>query len=384
MYPLSVGLMIGASNLLEEARAALQDLPVRVVMEQREIGEWSALLEKIAKVEADVLLVGYEHVSQQLEDAIRQIKSGAHGPKVVIVHDSADSPTILRVIRAGADEYVYPPLKDDLRQALERMSVDLARQRSGTTPRGKVFGFLSGKGGCGATTVACHVAVELHRLTNLEVLLADFAIDSGMVSFLMKSQGRYSVLDAVANANRLDLSFWKALVSNGTPGVEIIMAPPTSTTQAPRNLEDFRALVPFFRSAYDWTVADLGSSLTPLALNLIEEVDETFLVTTLEVPALHQTRQIVQTLLDGGYAQHRLRVLLNRMPKRSEVTLDELDRMLGVPVFATLPNDYSALYDAYSEGMLLPRDTQLARNFARVTAKIAGVQQKEKKKGFLF
>jgi Flp pilus assembly CpaE family ATPase len=84
--------------------------------------------------------------------------------------------------------------------------------------------------------------------------------------------------------------------------------------------------------------------------------------------------------LDSGVGQHRLHVLLNRTPKRTEVTLEELDRMLGVPIYATLPNDYPALYEAYSEGNLLPANSILGKNFARVAAKIAGIQQKDKKK----
>jgi pilus assembly protein CpaE len=382
VYPLNIGIVIGANNLLQEVQESLRDLPVRIMLEQREIGDWSALIEKLIKAEPDILLVGLEQLSDPLEDVVRQIKSLHAPPKIIVVNDSADPATILRAIRADADEYLYPPLNADLRNALERMSSDIHRQRSGTRPRGKVFGFLAAKGGCGATTLGCHVAVELHRVTRLDVLLADFDLDTGIIGFLMKAHGRYSVLDAVANAHRLDLSFWKALVSNGTPGVEVIPAPPTAASGQLKNLNDVKQILPFVRSNYDWSVLDLGRGLTPLSMSLLEEVDETVLVTTLEVPALHNTKLIVRTLLDAGYATHRLRILLNRMPKRAEVTLEELDRMLGHPIFATIPNDYQALYEAYSDGGLLPAGSNLNRHFARIAAKLAGMEQKEKKHGF--
>jgi pilus assembly protein CpaE len=383
MYPLSVGLVIGASNLLEEVRSALAGLPVRTVMEQHEIGEWPAFVEKLAKAEPDVLLIGYQQLADPLEDVVRQIKACHVSPRVVIVNDHADPAVLLRIIRASADEYLYPPLKDDLVSALERVGAEITKQRAGTRPRGKVFGVLSAKGGCGATTIACHLAIHLHRLTNLEVLLADMDLDAGMIGFFMKSQGRYSVIDAIANAHRLDLSFWKALVSNGHPGVEVITAPQTKAGPPVQRLEEFRTIIPFVRANYDWTVVDLGRGLTPLAMNLIDEVDETYVVATLEIPSLHQAKQILQTLLEAGYAHHRLHVLLNRMPKRSEVTLEELDRMLGVPIHSTLPNDYQSLSDAYSEGRLIAQDSHLDRHFARVAAKIAGVQPPRKKRFFL-
>src|SRR5262249_37297811 len=149
--------------------------------------------------------------------------------------------------------------------------------------------------------------------------------------------------DALAAAHRLDPSLWKALISNGHPGVEVLMAPPASGRRDEVNPQSFRYIVPFVRATYDWTVLDLGSSLTPAARTVIDEVDETFLVTTHEIPALHQTKQIIQTLLDTGYGQHRLHVLLNRTPRRLDITLEELDRMLGVPIYATVANDYPAL-----------------------------------------
>ena len=35
-------------------------------------------------------------------------------------------------------------------------------------------------------------------------------------------------------------------------------------------------------------------------MNSLEEIDETYLVTTLDVPALHQSKQIIQTLSGRG------------------------------------------------------------------------------------
>jgi len=55
-------------------------------------------------------------------------------------------------------------------------------------------------------------------------------------------------------------------------------------------------------------------------MSVLDEIDETCLVTTLDVPALHQAKQIVQTLMNTGYARNRVRLILNRVPQRLEVT----------------------------------------------------------------
>ena len=87
-------------------------------------------------------------------------------------------------------------------------------------------------------------------------------------------------------------------------------------------------------------MVDLGRSLSHIAMAALEEIDEACLVTTLEVPALHQSKQIMQTLLDSGYGKNRIRLILNRAPKRLDITAGELEKMLGVPIFSMIPNDY--------------------------------------------
>ena len=65
-------------------------------------------------------------------------------------------------------------------------------------------------------------------------------------------------------------------------------------------------------------------------------------------------------------------------------TLDEIEQMLGLPIFATLANDYHALQEAYVEGRLVSSDTHLGKSFARLAGKIAGTTDDKKKKFSLF
>jgi pilus assembly protein CpaE len=296
------------------------------------------------------------------------------------LNDAADPETILAAIRAGANEFLYPPLDAGLNKALERISADRVKQQAASRQRGKTLGFLSAKGGCGATTIACHVAVELQKSTSKEVLLADMDLDTGMVGFLMKAKTPYTILDAVRNVHRLDLSYWKALVSNGHAHLEVITAPPAASVHEALDPQHFRHVLQFLRSTYDWVVVDLGRSLNSLALGVVDDIDELYLVSTLDMPALHLSKQVVQALFDAGYSKNRLHLVMNRMPKRSDITSGELQRVLGVPIFEALPNDYPLLYEAYAEGNLLNGSSELGKSLGALAMKIAGVKAKEKPK----
>jgi len=231
----------------------------------------------------------------------------------------------------------------------------------------------------------CHVAQELGR-QNQKVLLTDLDLDAGMVGFITKTKAVYSILDAVNNLHRLDISYWKALVSNGIPGVEIVAAPlALASKQQPKD-DQVRHVLAFARPHYDWTLVDLGRGLSRLAMAALEEIDEVCLVTTLEVPALHQSKQIVQTLLDSGYGKARIRLVLNRAPKRLDITPGELEKMLGIPIFAMVPNDYPELYETYAEGRMLNHGSDLGKQIAKLAVKLAGLEDEKagKKKFGLF
>src|SRR5207248_3357976 len=192
-----------------------------------------------------------------LEGLVASIKAAAGDPMIIALNTSAESDAILSSLRAGINEYLYPPLQDSLRKALERRSAERSRRRDGSAKgAGKALGFLSAKGGCGATTLACHVAAELGRL-NQKVLLTDLDLDAGMVAFITKTKSVYSVLDAVNNLHRLDIHYWRALVSNGIPGVDIISSPLALALKQQFKDEQVRQVLSFAKPHYDWTLVDL-------------------------------------------------------------------------------------------------------------------------------
>jgi pilus assembly protein CpaE len=197
----------------------------------------------------------------------------------------------------------------------------------------------------------------------------------------MKVKSPYSVLDALQNLHRLDASYWNALVAPDWPGLEILAAPSGYLPKENVPGESLGKVVTFVRAHYAWTVLDLGSTLNLATVTLLDGIDEIYLVTTLEVPSLHQAKQTVQTLINAGFGS-RLHVILNRTPQRPDVTAEELERILGMPIDLMLPNDYYALYDAFCKGKLLPPGSHLSRQLTNFGLRLAGAPVEKGKRRF--
>jgi pilus assembly protein CpaE len=383
VYPLSVGLIIGTKAIWDELQATVADLPVRVVLEQNDIPDWAPFLEKVERLRPDLLLVDITALHASLEDLVQRVRATSAAPAIFVLQESMDPELILKALRLGVSEYLHPPFADPLRAALERVSAERRRGDGSTKPGGRVLGMLSAKGGCGATTIACHTATALAARTARKVLLADFDLEAGLIGFLMKAKSPYTVMDALRNVHRLDGNYWNALISNGIPNVEILTSPAPPADHVV-TADQIRYVGRFARMQYDWIITDLGRGLTPFSLRVIEEVDELFLVTMLEVPALHQAKQLIQRLTDSGYRSHRIRLLLNRTPKRSDITLDEVQTMLGISVYATIGDDPASLQECYTDGKLAPIGSPIGRHCEDLAIKIAGIEPKQKKKFSFF
>jgi pilus assembly protein CpaE len=373
VFATNAGLVIETKELWEELQASLKDYPFRVVFEQTEINDWSAFSEKVQRLTPDVIFLDVSKMKEPA-DLIRRIRNLPQTPAVFALSTGADGASILEAIRAGAGEYLYPPFGEALRTGLDRIAADRQSRLDPLRPGAKVLGFLSVKGGCGATTIACHTALDLPQQTNSKVLIADMDQDAGLVSFLLKTKSPYSMMDAAQNLHRLDASYWKALVSNGIPGLEMITAP-TGGPLKPVLPEQWGALFYFVRTQYDWILVDLGRGLNSQSIGYIQNCDQTYLVTTAEIPALHQTKLILSRLLDCGYGRDRIRVVLNRSPRRLEVSLAELEGILGMPIFYTIPDEPQELNDSYAEGKPVPPASKLGRIYSSFARKISGVEE---------
>ena len=92
-----------------------------------------------------------------------------------------------------------------------------------------------------------------------------------------------------------------------------------------------------------FTNSSLESTPTTCLLT-ISDADDSFLVSTPELPSLHLTRKAVAYLGGIGFPPDRYRVVVNRVNKQEGIASEDMAKIFGAPVYATFPNDYMALH----------------------------------------
>jgi pilus assembly protein CpaE len=391
MMPLNAAFVISNRTVWEQAHACIRNLPVRIAVEQA-IDETTpieadALLDRIERHRVDVVLVESSRLSLPLEEFVRRLRNMSASPAVIVLNPDASPERILEALRAGANEYLHLPLADTLRDAFERLSE--TRSKGGhdsSNALGKAFGFLSARGGCGATTFVVHVANSLARqiketMPKQPMLVADFDFDAGLLRFLLKSKSPYSVRDALDNLHRMDASLWKGLVSPYRERFDVIPAPEELAAKVHPGQDEMMHLMRFMRSMYPVSIVDFGRSVSMAALDSLPELDALYLVVTCDTTTVDHAKRAIQMVEDRGFESDRLKILLNRAPDRGSQDPKGIESILGRPSAGVFRNDFTSLYDAYSEGRFLQPANALGKGFEALAESIRARAAGEREKG---
>jgi pilus assembly protein CpaE len=377
MYPLAIGLVIQNSALWADVNATLREFPFRVVADFHAIPHAELPFMQLSDRKPDVIFVEVRDASGESERIISKLKELNVCPTIVALHRAPTVEVVVAALRAGANEFLQSPTPENLRDVLNR-----AQDRIAAHPHGKAIAVISAKGGCGSTTIGCHSAVAIGKRAAAQgrrALLMDLDLSTGLARFLMKAQSSYSVLDAVSNLQKLDLNYWNALVSATHPGLDVLSAPEEMSAHQQLDRDQVQHMLSFVRTHYDWTILDLGRGLGQLAKSILPEVCEIYLVATHEIAPLHVTKNIFRSLENSGYPLDRVRLIINRVPNIGPALTKEVERVLKVPVFLSLPNDYEALSDCYSYGRLLPKRNKLAAGIETLASAMTGEDPAPKK-----
>jgi pilus assembly protein CpaE len=136
----------------------------------------------------------------------------------------------------------------------------------------------------------------------------------------------------------------------------------------------------FWRMQYDLTLIDFGHGITQPLLEVLDSIDTLVLVATNEVLALRQAKRMIHTLALQSFGTNRLKLVINRMPKRTPVQIPELEKVMGHMIFSAIPNDYLLLNEAYSQPRLMDPNSDLEKQIGKFAAKLAGIAATEEKK----
>lgn len=376
----------GDAELVKDALASSGGAPFRVCCAEALLPG----LDRLARGDIDLVLLDLSLPDSEGLDGLSAVR--VHAPTVpVVVLTGFDSEALAaRAVQSGAQEYLVkgmlqgPALARALQHAIIRQRSQSGFSRYDARPeQAGIIGFLGCKGGVGSTTVACHIGVELKRQTEGRVLMMDLDFAGNALALLMNVKAPYSIADASEDILHLDEDRWEKLAATVSEGLHVIRSggPACREETLPKG-ERVRFVLRFVSALYRWIVLDLGR-LSPFSLRLAEEVTRLYLVSTCDIVGLSETKSVVAMLLQAGIDRDCLALVLNQAPARTGFSPKDLEKLLGIPVAAILPECRQDFEDSALDGKLLGKSRKFQKLIAEFADGIAGRKGAAEKKSYV-
>jgi pilus assembly protein CpaE len=374
-------LLISPNREIAESfvRAAGNGDDFQILSDVKEYINDQVLEMRLRQWQPDVVFLDLVTDVDQACQSIRFLMGRTPTVQAVGLHLDQDADSIVRSLRAGATEFLWAPFDPNAQAAAaERIRRLRAPATVEAFGNGSVIGFASTKPGSGASTLAAQVAFAIRRLADKKVLLLDLDLMGGTIGFYLKLQHNHSlheVFESPEPPSRDELAGLTAHVG----GVDILPGPdePQSVQIEQSRLH---AVITEYRKIYDYIILDLPAIFQRTSLLGLSETDNSYLVTTAELPSLHLTRKALDMLAAFGFEKSRYGIILNRLNKEDGIASVDLEKMFGSPIKATLPNDYFSLHRVVTRGEPLSGDGELARSIESLTASLCGIKKSADKK----
>ncbi len=298
----------------------------------------------------DVIAVGPGVAGDAALDLAAHLDRSHPEANLVLVLDGPlTAPDLERAIGIGVRGVVTPETEDDEFAAIfQRASASAARRRRSLlgdagddAARHRTVVLLSPKGGAGKTMLAVNVAASLATTPRTSVALVDLDLAFGDTASALGLVPEYSFA-SVCDVPRLDHIALKVFLTPHPPTGLFTLCAPDDPAQSdvvtPRAAAD---VVSRLSAEFSHVVVDTPAGISEHTLAVLSVATDLLLVCTMDVASVRSLRKAVDALDELGHTAPRRVFVLNRAPSRVGLTIEDIERTVGIPVATTVPSHRS-------------------------------------------
>ncbi len=263
----------------------------------------------------------------------------------VLVRDRVDSAVLNEALRAGVREVVAHRDISEISAAVrrsqdvsQRLQVASGNGAARTRSTGKVLTVFSPKGGTGKTTFAVNLAVDLAANRMESVVLVDLDLAFGDVAISLQLDPKRSVADAVQLNQDWDEAGVQALLTQHGSGLQVLAAPDDPSLAESVSEETVRGLLQVLAEKFDYVVVDSAPALNDVVLAAFDSSDHVVLLTSLDIPALKNTKITLRTIEALQYPRDKFRLVLNRADSKVGLDAADVQKVLQTQVVGQIPS----------------------------------------------
>lgn len=263
-----------------------------------------------------------------------------------------------QAVLAGARGFATKPLVADdlvttLRQVLAPGREPLREEEAARRPEGRVIVLCAPRGGTGRTTLAINLAASLRQLSGEPVVLVEADYAAPALDVALNVDPDRDIADLLPRLSQLDEALISAVLQKHASGIEVLLAPLPADSSSPISLPRVQRILVVLQRMFPWVIVDLGLPLDETAFAFLDSADRIVVSALPEMVGLRNTRLLLEQLRDRGYAERKVRLVLNRADMKGGVPKGSIQERLQVPFEHSVPDDQPLATHSINRGIPL-------------------------------
>lgn len=298
-----------------------------------------------------IFLVDLSNNKQEKLDLILKVSQQCPNCKVLALSDNPTVDLIVRIMRAGAKEFIpIPILKNEFFDSLNKIISQFEEPKKNN--KCKIISVFSNKGGIGKTSLATNLALELSKITKESVALIDMNFQMGDITTFLDLKPSFNISYMLENIDKINETFLLSTLEKYKNSSLYILADPPYFKQADNiQPKQITKLFNTLKETFSYIIVDAEASFDGKNIAALDNSDLILLVTVANIPALRNTQRCLELFEKLGYDKNKTQIVVNRYMENDEIKEDDVEKVLSKSVYWKIPNNYFALMTAINKGV---------------------------------
>jgi len=307
---------------------------------------------------ANVIFLEYLTDHPELDQWIKKTAADHRNPPIYLYLQEISTEQLWKALRFGVKEcFTHPIRSEEFQEALDRLPQALPEVSA--TAKTKLVTLLGCKGGVGTTFLTVNLAYLLAQGDKNHVLAVDLDLRYGQMVYFLDAKPQYTITELIENVEQLDDSYLKSLFFQWDKNLQLLPAPARLEEAEAVNSDNLEKVLTFVKnlSIYSHVLLDAGHRLDEVSIKALELADQVVLVANQSVPALSNTRKLLEIIELLGLGDLNLEIWLNSWEKNGDLSLGDVAKFLGREIKGTVPSLPAEVGVSINEGIPLVRSS---------------------------
>ena len=316
----------------------------------------SVALDKIENTSPDIILMALGAGDTDVLNLAERII--LHRPRtfVILVAENLDVDTMQSAVKVGCHNITELPespkeFAEYIKSVYHNESIRIKSlsEKEALLWASTVITVFGAKGGLGKSTIAANLAVKLAEKRK-KVALIDLDLQFGDLHIFMDIEPKDTIIELVQDVITPNIDSVRSYMTVHSSGVHLLCAPKSPEYGELVSAEKIQSLLSLLRSYYDYVIVDTSPSFSEVTMTAIEASSVIFFVTGLDISILRNSKLSV-SILESLQQMDKIRLIVNRAVDMNSITVNDVQKIIGYPIWAKIPSDYKVAVNALNRGI---------------------------------